>query len=246
MTNWAEVAKNLAPVFAAIVAVSGVALGARLSRRTTSDAFMRERIFTEMERRREVATAYRKALWVYSSRVKRMRDLAQQADGQGKLGQEVSVKFDLTEARGAHRAALDAFADLEMRATVQVQIPALSCLEALTASFNYLTALRIKEGKASLAYYEQQYAKFSEELNKEAEHFNAIIYANFTPLWRAVLGRVQRKPLPYKVLNAPTELRNPEERIVPLQTARPENFADEQRPRSGHRPTAPRLPPGGL
>ncbi|WP_435587790.1 hypothetical protein [Micromonospora aurantiaca (nom. illeg.)] len=217
MTNWADVAKSLSPVFAAAIAVFGVALGARLSRRTTSDAFMRERIFSEMEKRREVAIAFRKALWVYSSRVQKMRDLAQEAADRQKAGKKVSIKFDLNEARAAQRATLDAFADLEMRATMQVQIPARNCLEALTNAFNYLTALRVQEGMAQLAYHEQQYAELSKELNKEAEHFNAIIYASFTPIWRALVNRVARKPLPYEVLNTPIELRNPEERIIPLQ-----------------------------
>ena len=216
-TNWAEVAKSLAPVGAAVVAVAGVALGARLTRRTTADSFMRERIFSEMEKRREVATAYRKALWAYSSRVQKMHELAQQAVEEKAQGQEVSITFNLAEAQEKHRAVLEAFAELEMRATMQVQVPARNCMEALTGAFNHLSALRVKEGAASFAYHAQQYEAFSQELNKEVEHFNAIIYANFTPVWRAILGRVQRKPLPFKVLDPPMELRNPEERVILLQ-----------------------------
>ena len=213
-TNWAEVAKNLAPIGAALIALMGIGFGARLSRRASTGSFLRERIFTEMERRRDAAVAYRKALWIFAGRVRKIRVLAKEAEDARKKGLKSSVTYDFAAEQVAHEKLLVAFAELEMRATVQVQIPARDCMEALATCFNYLSAMRMTEADASYAFFTQRYEVLSVELNNEADHFNAIIYSSFTSIWKAILGKARRKPLPYKALPPPIELRNSKERVV--------------------------------
>ena len=215
-TNWADVTKNLAPIGAAIIALLGIGFGASLSRRASAGSFLRERIFHEMEKRREVAASFRKALWVFSARVRKMRRLAEQAAEARKNGENSELRFDLVGAQACHDVLLERFVELELRATMRVQVPARKCVDALASSFNLLTALRIDEAAAAYAFFTRQYEELSIELNKEADHFNAIIYSSFTSIWRAILSRAQRKPLPYKVQPQPIELQNPDEHITIL------------------------------
>jgi hypothetical protein len=86
-------------------------------------------------------------------------------------------------------------------------------MEALTKSFNAATTLDMTEASAQYAFYQQQYEVLMNRLNQEGEQFNAVIDATFTPLRRLFYRRVFRKPPPYKVPAAPTELRRPGEGI---------------------------------
>jgi hypothetical protein len=56
-------------------------------------AFLRERIFAEMARRREVGTKFKKSLWLYSRRVQKVRDIGVKAAGLKAKGESYS---DLT------------------------------------------------------------------------------------------------------------------------------------------------------
>ncbi|BCJ45168.1 hypothetical protein GCM10010168_69690 [Actinoplanes ianthinogenes] len=174
---------------------------------------MRERVFNEMTKRREHATAYRKALWGFSARVQAMRSLAHEAVALRESGKDFSsVRFDLVKAREGQELTRDAYAELESHASPDVQIPARACMEALTECFNHCASLRIKEADAAWAFFNQQHEVLALEINKESEHFNAIIYSAFTPIWRELLRRTIRKPLPYRAMPPPMPQRNPEER----------------------------------
>jgi hypothetical protein len=147
-TDWAEFAKNVAPVTTGFIGVAGVWAGSRLNGRTQRQAFLRERTFAEMTRRREVGTCFKKALWVYSRRVEKVRNMTGEVVERRAKGQEFSdIVYDLAEVRDQQLQVIDAFAELEHFCTVEVQVPARNCMEALTASFNAATA---QQGRRSI------------------------------------------------------------------------------------------------
>ena len=213
-TNWAEVVKAAVPAATAFVGVAGVWVGSRLNARSQREAFLRERTFGEMTRRREVGTRFKKSLWVFSRRVEVMRDMAVTAAKLKAQGQDYSeLKFDLSGARDLQLKMLDDFADLEGFATTSVQVAARSCYEALVASFNAASGMNVTEAQAKFAYFQQQYQLLMTELNSEGQHFNAVIDATFTPFRRLLLRRVLRQPEPYRVTEIPSDLVRPGEGV---------------------------------
>ncbi|MFG1605884.1 hypothetical protein [Actinoplanes sp. NPDC049265] len=218
---WPEILKSAAPVVAAIIAVLGIWVGAGLARRSTTQSFTRELIFKEIARRRELGVNFRKATWAFAARVDALRILARQTHEANNAGETPETTFNFDAARGRQEKVRDAFAELEAFSLPDVQIPARACMEALTKCFNACTRLDMLEADAQWATYQSQYPRVATELNREAVWFNDIIYTNFTPLWRAILRRAKRKPLPYEPLHHPLELQNPEERLN-LQKTHPE------------------------
>ncbi|MEU8328098.1 hypothetical protein [Micromonospora sp. NPDC048839] len=64
---------------------------------------------------------------------------------------------------------------------------------------------------AAYAFYQQQYELLATEMNKEADYDNLLIYAHLTPLYKLLLNKALRKPLPHKARGHPTEMENPAE-----------------------------------
>ncbi|MEU4480791.1 hypothetical protein AB0F68_22460 [Micromonospora sp. NPDC023966] len=207
--------KHLPSILAAIGPLVGVYLGATLGRRSSRDSFLRERIFAEMAKRREVTAAFKKAVWAYSSRVLKMLNLAKEAvERKAATGEKPSIQFDLPETLKRQEVVRDTFAELESFAPVEIQIAARNCMEALSRCFNSAAVFDIEKAMAAFAFYEQQYQAYATEVNNEAENFNALIYSTFTPVWKAVLRQATRKPLPYReFLSHPLELKNPQEKL---------------------------------
>jgi hypothetical protein len=213
-TDWPEIIKSVAPIATGIIGVGGVWVGSRLSSRTQRQAFLRERIFAEMTRRREVGARYKKALWLYARRVEKVRDMAGVAVEQKAKGKDISeMVYDLADARDQQLQLIDAFAELEHFATVEVQVAARNCMEALTASFNAAQVLEVAESRAKYAYFQQQYEVLMNELNAEGDQFNGIIDASLSPIRRMLVRRALGKPPAYKVPDPPTELRKPGEGV---------------------------------
>ncbi|MGY4899252.1 hypothetical protein ACWEEK_27170 [Micromonospora aurantiaca (nom. illeg.)] len=219
-TNWVEVAKVLAPVGASIVAVAGVWIGGSITRRSTAQSFTREFVFKEMDRRRQLAVDYKKSVWAFGSRVETLRKLVHELVEKQKAAQEVEAAFDFPGTREKSETLRNAFADLEAFSSTNLQYPARATMEALTKCYNACVNKDVLEADAQWATYQAQWELTGDELNKESEHFNAIIYASFTPLWRAILRRSLRKPLPYVALGHPTEVKHAGER---LRLKRPDN-----------------------
>jgi hypothetical protein len=96
-------------------------------------------------------------------------------------------------------AARSAYSTLESFVSISVQVPARDCLEAVTRSVNFSSTMKLTEARAVLASYAQRYEAFATEFNKEIDDYNALIYSVFTPIWRAVLSKARRDPLPYHV-----------------------------------------------
>lgn len=212
--SWVEAAKEIAPIAVPVTGLIGVYIGGGISRRSSSQAFMRERIFREMEKRREVAATFRRDLWLYASRVEKMRDLAKAISDAKQKGVEAKFQYDLKAAQDCQRAVLTSYAELEMYAVMQVQLPARACMESLTKSFNHSAEHEISEAFAAFAFYQQQYEILSIELNKEVDQFNLLIYSHSTPFHRILLGRVLRRPLPFKAMPHPVQMNNPKEGAV--------------------------------
>lgn len=208
--------EHLPTMLAALGPLVGVYLGATLGRRSSRDSFLRERVFTEMNRRREVTATYKKVLWAYASRVLKMLNLAKEAEERrAATGEKLNIKFDMAETLKRQEAVRDTFAELESFVPHEVQIAARNCMESLSRCFNSAAAFDVKDAMAAFAFYEQQYQVYALELNKEAEQFNAIIYSSFTPVWRAILRKVRRQPPPYReFMSTPSPLRIPQERVI--------------------------------
>jgi hypothetical protein len=105
------------------------------------------------------------------------------------------------------------FADLEAFSASNVQVPARACMEALTKCYNACANMDLLEVDAQWATYQKQWETTAVELNKDAEHFNAIIYATMTPVWKAILRKFLRKPPPYVAMSHPTRLMDAEVRF---------------------------------
>jgi hypothetical protein len=121
----------------------------------------------------------------------------------------------LSEARKRQEETRNSFAELESFASVGVQTHAREAMEALTGAFNYAAEFQPTEASAKFAQYQAEYGKFAEQVNHDIEHFNGLIYREFTPMWRALLSRLRKEPLPYSSKSHFAELRNPEEGLEP-------------------------------
>jgi hypothetical protein len=213
-TNWADVVKNAVPIATGFVGVAGVWVGSRLNARAQRQAFLRERIVAEINRRREVGARFKKSLWIYARRVQKAMTLAGEvveSKAQGKEG--AKIVFDLEQLLAQQMEVIEAFADLEHFSTIDVQVPARDCMEALTACFNAATELNLTEARGKFAFYQQRYEVLMTQLNAEGDVFNAFYDASLTPVRRILFRRMLRQPPPYKVPLPPSELRRPGEGV---------------------------------
>lgn len=207
LRRWWEV------LITAVGPLVGVAVGALLARSGSRQAFIRESAIAEVTYRRQQYAAFQRSLWAFSSRVKAARDLAAQRDrliAEGREPTTIVIRYDKTETKRRQEACRDAFADLTMFGSQEAQLSGRAAMEALTRSVNAVAAG--EDGATSdTAFddYEREFARFAKAVNDDLEYINAMMYAFATPLWRAILHQARRKPLPFEVAAAPSELNNP-------------------------------------
>jgi hypothetical protein len=210
-SGWLQIASIVGPLV-------GVGVGAFLARGAQRAQYVRDRIAAETQTRRETYAAFRKALWAFASRVKVARDLAKSLQRQLEALPEgspaLTVQYDFGLSKGRQEACRDAFADLQMFASVEAQQQAFRAMESLARSHDLILQRDFDGSDGAWADYEKAHEEFSLSLNAEIREVNLALYRHVTPLWRAVLGRIRFEPLPFEVVPAPPELRPIAEGVV--------------------------------
>ncbi|MBB2940508.1 hypothetical protein FB565_000212 [Actinoplanes lutulentus] len=222
LTDIVEFLKAATPIASIVAVLVTVRFAAR--------GKWQENAFAEMTRRREKVVEFRKALWLLASRADTLRKMAHQGLLLQGNGFSVSgFKFDFDEAERRRVALMQAYAEVETFAPHAVQIAGRDCMEALIKVFNAAQILDGVEADAAYATYQGRHEALGSAINDEMNAINLYIYTSVTPLWRAVMGKALRKPLPYLQMPHLTEIRNPEERLN-LKKSGPESHISEVRP----------------
>ncbi|MFI5696394.1 hypothetical protein ACIA58_31345 [Kribbella sp. NPDC051586] len=187
--------------------IVGVVVGAVFGRVSARKQFVQDRSMSEVQHRRTVYADYLRALWAYQSRVFRARDLAasfERAEAENP-GKQLTIQYNLNLTMEKQAECRDALASINLFASTPAQNAARDAMTALSLSHDAIRQRLTPESDRYWAEYEAAHERFALAVNEEVAHMNALLYAYMTPVWRVVVGKALRKPLPFEVGGAPPE-----------------------------------------
>jgi hypothetical protein len=173
-------------------------LTAKYTRRFSRESFLRERIFAEVGQRREIVASFKKAYWAYRAEVVHFLEAVEKILATPPAERE-KRGYKMDRIRDREDKVQETYARLESFVTVPVQVAAFGAMEAVTKAFNCAANGDVTQARALISSAAQHHEKFATSFNDEINDYNSIIYAIFTPIWRAILDRVRWKPLPFHV-----------------------------------------------
>ena len=183
----------------------GVMLGAALTWGEGRRSWVRGVVGSEIQHRREHYATFTRVLWTYQSRVARALTAVTDrvANPLPPGSPPTSLPFDRAEHLALSDACRDAFADLQMFASIPVQLAARATMEDVTAMNNRLMAFDLTGSAAAQARFHEHHETFMTAVNADLTQINVILYTTVTPLRRALLNKALRRPLPFEVGGPP-------------------------------------------